>query len=103
MPDKNPITLQPLTDLLDKKGQLEVRVHVTPKSRDNRIMELAVDNTSEQISIRAKIRGVPENGQVNRNLIVFLAKELHLPPSQCRLTGGFKSHYKIVQIHKHAL
>ena len=97
---ENPVPLlDQLTEILKQQQSITVNIHVTPKSQQNRLMKYHLDEQG-RINIRAKIRGVPENGEVNHNLIIFLAKELHLPTSQCQITGGFKSRHKTVLITK---
>ena len=45
-----------------------------------------------------KIRGVPEKGKVNENLIEFLAKILEILKSQIKIVAGHTSRLKRIEI-----
>lgn len=102
MLEYNHPSIKDLISLLAKNRQLTLKIQVTPKSQRNQVLAIEIDNTG-QINMRLKIRGIPEKGEVNHNLIVFLAKELQIAPTECRITGGLKSRHKTVHIQSHAL
>jgi uncharacterized protein YggU (UPF0235/DUF167 family) len=78
-------------------------VTVTPKSQKNILQSIAPDPQGNGFMLKAKIRGVPENNQVNNNLLRFLAKELHTGVSALKLVSGHHSRHKILQINQNAL
>lgn len=76
---------------------LRISVKVTPKSQRNKIVECEFNQETSQFQLKIKVRGVPEKGQVNQNLIEFLAKELDLPVSNLTIISGLSSRQKIIQ------
>jgi uncharacterized protein (TIGR00251 family) len=44
--------------------------------------------------LAVRIKGVPEKGKVNEELIAFLAKELKIAKSQIEILKGHTSRYK---------
>lgn len=87
-----------LDKLRTKTGELTIKISVTPKSDRNKITELTIiDQTT--ISLKAKIKGIPEKGRVNTELVKFLAKTFKTAPSNIQITGGLKSRHKTLVIH----
>lgn len=78
---------------------LKLNVIVTPKSQQNKVLSCKLDQQSNQYTLKIKVRGVPENGQVNENLINFLAKEFDLSKSTITIISGFTGRQKIISIH----
>jgi uncharacterized protein (TIGR00251 family) len=93
--------IEPITRQLKEKiftGQsLLLNVHVTPKSRTNQFLKLEQDS-SGKLTLKAKIHGIPENGQVNLELIRFLSSQLNLSPGKIKIISGFTSRHKIISI-----
>lgn len=83
--------------------ELILNVTVTPKSQENILQSIAPDPQGNGLMLKAKIRGAPENNQVNNNLLRFLAKELHTSVSALKLVSGHHSRHKILQINQNAL
>ncbi len=94
--------LQKLKTLLATRGRFRLSVHVTPKSRQNQLGQVEI-SSDHQISVKVKITGVPEKGQVNENLLRFLSKNLDLPQSSLKIISGFTSRHKIIEISTNAL
>lgn len=84
---------------LEKQGELTIEIKVTPKSQKTQLIS---SNTDQQgkINLKIKVRGVPEKGLVNEELINFLAKSFHIAKSNCQIISGMTSRNKIIHIHK---
>ncbi len=52
----------------------------------------------ENERLRIRIRGVPEKGKANDNLIAFLAKEFDISKSQIKILSGHTSRLKRIEI-----
>ena len=52
----------------------------------------------ENERLRIRIRGVPEKGKANENLIAFLAKEFGISKSQIKILSGHTSRLKRLEI-----
>ena len=52
----------------------------------------------ENERLRIRIRGVPEKGKANENLIAFLAKEFGICKSQIKILSGHTSRLKRLEI-----
>lgn len=78
---------------------IKININVTPKSQSNKIISCEFDQQSNQYTLKIKVRGVPEKGQVNETLIEFLSKELDLAKSTIKIISGFSSRQKIITIH----
>lgn len=69
-----------------------LRVKVTPNASKNQIVGW------EEDMLRVRICGVPEKGQVNKELIAFIAEYLDLPKSQVEIVSGLTSRIKRLKI-----
>lgn len=69
-----------------------LRVKVTPNASKNEIMGWEGD------LLRIRIKGIPEKGQVNDELIAFLSKELKIAKSQITILSGHTSRIKHLRI-----
>lgn len=69
-----------------------IQVKVTPNASKNEIVG------SEEDLLRIRIKGVPEKGRVNEELIAFLAKKLKIAKSQITILGGHTSRLKRLKI-----
>ena len=69
-----------------------LHVKVTPNASKNEIVGW------EGELLRMRIRGVPEKGRVNEELIAFLAKYLKIAKSQIEIVSGHTSRLKRVKI-----
>lgn len=67
-------------------------VKVTPHSAQNQILGW------EEEVLKIKIKGVPEKGKVNEELIAFLAKTLKIAPSKIQFVSGHTARLKRLQI-----
>lgn len=67
-------------------------VKISTNARRNEILRL------EGTHLVIKIKGVPEKGKVNENLIEFLAKTLKISKSQIRIMAGETSRLKKLDI-----
>lgn len=67
-------------------------VKVTPHSARNQILGW------EEGVLKVKIKGVPEKGKVNEELILFVAQVLAISPSKIHLLSGHTSRLKRLQI-----
>jgi hypothetical protein len=71
---------------------ISITVKVTPNASKNQIIGW-VDNV-----LCIRIKGVPEKGRVNEELIAFLAKEFHLAKRQIEIVSGHTSRLKRIKI-----
>lgn len=69
-----------------------LRVKVTPNAAQNQIIGWEGD------TLRIRIRGVPEKGRVNQELIAFLSATLNLPKSHIQILSGHTNRVKRLQI-----
>lgn len=69
-----------------------LEVKVTPNAAKNEIVRW------EEGRLVIKVRGVPEKGKVNENLIAFLAKQLGISKSQIVILSGETSRLKRLEI-----
>ena len=69
-----------------------LQIKVTPNASKNQLV-----GWTEGI-LRLRIKGVPEKGQVNEELIAFLAKQLGIAKSHIELVSGKTSRLKRLQI-----
>ncbi len=94
--------IQKLHKSLETSGKITVEAIITPKSQRNQLIDLEV-NQAGQIRLKLKIRGIPEKGLVNEELIKFLAKTLKLPKSNLQIVRGHTNRIKLIVLTKHAL
>jgi uncharacterized protein len=69
-----------------------LEVKVIPNAQKNEIIR------REENRLVIKIKGVPEKGAVNKNLIDFLAKTLGIAKSQITIVAGHTSRLKKLDI-----
>jgi len=67
-------------------------IKVTPNAKENRIVGY------EEGVLRVRIRGVPEKGRVNEELIAFLAEVFDIAKSQIEIISGHTARLKRVKI-----
>ncbi len=79
--------------------EFKITVIVTPKSQQNRILSCELNPENSEFTLKVKVRGIPENGQVNENLINYLSTELNLAKSSLQIISGFTSRQKILSIN----
>lgn len=75
---------------------LRLRVHLTPKSRQERIE--SVTQTPDGPALRARVRALPHDGKANRALVALVAKWLAVPKSSITVSSGAKSRTKVLTI-----
>lgn len=90
---------QKLLKDLETLATVTISAHITPKSQQNQLVDSNIDSTGK-ISLKLKIRGVPEKGLVNEELINFLSKLLNLPKSHIEITSGLTGRHKIIRLTK---
>lgn len=91
-----------MLNLLNEKlafqtGRLIVDLKVTPRSRENKIVD-CYEQKNGRLMIKLKIRGIPRKGEVNTNLIDFISEELHISKSNFQIMSGIKTRKKIMYI-----
>ncbi|HEY5260325.1 MAG TPA: DUF167 domain-containing protein [Rhabdochlamydiaceae bacterium] len=69
-----------------------IQIKVTPNASKNQIVDW-----TEGV-LRLRIKGVPEKGQVNEELIAFLAKQLGIAKSHIEMVSGTTSRIKRLKI-----
>lgn len=69
-----------------------LEVKITPNAAKNEILRW------EENRLVIKIKGIPEKGKVNENLISFLARTLGITKSQIRIVAGQASRLKKLDI-----
>ena len=73
--------------------ECRIAIKVLPKASRSEI----VGWENEELKIR--LRAVPEKGEANRALIVFLAEQLDIAKSSIELIRGETSRHKLLLIH----
>ena len=89
--------LQKLHKELEKQPSVTINAHITPKSQNNQLVDYSVSSDGK-ILLNLKIRGIPEKGLVNKELIEFLGKLLNLPKSRVEILSGMTSRHKIIRL-----
>jgi len=84
---------------LAEKWELTLNIKVTPKSQKTQLIISNID-LDGKINLKIKVRGIPEKGLVNEELINYLAKSFHIAKSNCQIISGMTSRNKIIHIHK---
>lgn len=79
--------------------EFKITVIVTPRSQQNKVISCWLDPKTSEFTLKVKVRGIPENGQVNENLINYLSTELNLAKSSLQIISGFTSRQKILSIN----
>ncbi len=69
-----------------------LQIKVTPNAKENQIIG------QEEGILRVRIKGVPEKGRVNEELISFLSETFKVPKSQIQILSGHTSRLKRVRI-----
>ena len=69
-----------------------INVKVIPNAQTNSI------EGWENDLLRIRIRGVPEKGRVNKNLIAFLADRLSIAKSRITIVSGLSSRLKKIHL-----
>ena len=70
-----------------------ITVRVIPRSSRNEIAEILPDGT-----IKIRLTSIPEEKELNRALLNYLAQILGVSPNQLEVVGGFNSRNKLVTI-----
>jgi uncharacterized protein (TIGR00251 family) len=76
---------------------LELHVRLTPKSSRDAVEGVETRSDGAQV-LKARVRAVPEDGKANEALIALVAKQLKIPASRVRLTGGATSRQKTLTL-----
>ena len=71
---------------------ITIKVKVTPNASKNQIIGW------EGEVLRVRIKGVPEKGRVNAELIEFLSEEFDIPKSKIEILSGHASRLKRLKI-----
>jgi len=83
---------------LEKKGDyLLLQVKVQPNSPRNSL------GTVKAEELHLRIKGVPEKGKVNQNLIRFFSKEFKIPQKDIEIIQGLSSRHKRLRVPFEAL
>ena len=70
-----------------------VKIKIIPNSQKNEFVEKIQDGT-----LKVKIKWIPENWKVNRELIIFLCKKLELSNNAIFIISGAKARNKLLRI-----
>ncbi len=73
-----------------------LRVKVIPKSPKNEITEIM--ESDEGVTVKVRIRAVPEKGKANAELIKFLSKESGVPKENISILSGKTEQLKLIKI-----
>lgn len=74
-------------------GSFRLAVRLTPKGGRDAIDGWMRDSAGE-ISLKVRVRAVPEDGKANEALITLIAKTLHVAKSDVQLIAGATSRHK---------
>jgi len=80
---------------LHKNGVVYLRVKVLPKSPQNKIVEILVDET-----IKIRIQAAPEKGRANQALIKFLSQEFNVSAKNVTIISGQTTPVKLIKVIK---
>lgn len=71
---------------------MRITIHVQPGAKKSGYAGLHGGNP------KIKLAAIPEGGEANAELIIFLAKKLGLTKSQIKIVSGHTSRIKIIEI-----
>jgi uncharacterized protein (TIGR00251 family) len=74
-----------------------LRIKVIPKSSKNEITEIMKDSSEEE-TIKIRIKAAPEKGRANAELIKFLSQELNIEKSSISIISGKTDQVKLLKI-----
>jgi uncharacterized protein len=89
------VTLDQIRQELSAKGELRLRVKVTPKSHRSEITGFLVYGT-----MKARVQAPPERGKANAELCALVARELGVRQSQVEVVAGETSPLKTVVVRR---
>ena len=89
------MTLDELKAELAAKGEIRLKVKVTPKASRNELVGFLADGT-----LKVKVQAPPERGKANAAVCTLLAEQLGVATRQVIIAGGESSHLKHVRISK---
>ena len=87
------MTLDEIRRELAEKGEVRLRVKVTPRSGRSEVAGWLADGT-----LKARVHAAPEKGKANEELRALLARELGIRPGQVNVVSGAASHLKTVLV-----
>lgn len=77
----------------DGKSGAAITVRVTPRARNNEIIEVLSD-----LTVKIRLTAPPVEGKANKALIEFLSDVLDIPKSKIEIVAGETGRDKIVSI-----
>ncbi|MCH7480980.1 MAG: DUF167 domain-containing protein [Chloroflexi bacterium] len=77
----------------DGKSGAAITVRVTPRARNNEIVEVLSD-----LTVKIRLTAPPVEGKANKALIEFLSDVLDMPKSKIEIVAGETGRDKIVSI-----
>ena len=87
------MTLDGIKQELASKGELRLKVKVTPKSRRSELAGFLADGT-----LKARVQAPPEKGKANAELCGLLARELGVSQRRVVILNGETSPVKQVRV-----
>jgi uncharacterized protein (TIGR00251 family) len=87
------VTLDEVKRELATRGEVRLKVKVTPKSGRSEIAGFLADGT-----LKVKLLAAPERGKANQELCALLAKHLGVRPRQVEILTGETSPLKHVRV-----
>ena len=87
------MTLDEIRRELAEKGEVRLRVKVTPRSGRSEVAGWLADGT-----LKARVHAAPEKGKANEELRALLARELGIRPGQVHVMSGAASHLKTLLV-----
>lgn len=82
--------------ILNKKGEVYLRLKAHPCSAKTRIKEILSGEDGETIKI--DIAAIPKNGKANQELIRFLSKEFNVVKNNIIILNGAGDKIKLIKI-----
>ena len=86
---------QPLCLSVSTAGGFLLRLHVQPRTSENRFAGMQGD------ALKLRLTAPPVEGKANQAIIAFLADFFRLPKSAFTIKNGHQSRFKTVLIHCH--
>lgn len=81
----------------NKSGEIVLRIHAKPGSKQNQITDVSTE------AIGVQIAAPPIDGEANTELIKYLSKVLHVRKSDLSLDHGSKSREKVLLVAKDSI
>ncbi len=77
----------------DARSGSAISVRIIPRANENEIVEILPDDT-----IKIRLATSPDNDEINKESVKFIADLLGIPPSHVEIVGGLTGRDKLVSV-----